>query len=107
MRAGLFRGWSATAELATRLACRHSLQARKHLGRKPLHLLAVLGDVVAERIEQNHLRAGVDDGAQPAITSAGVPDTGTASIPGIPPYMRCRPATTRSLARAASSSIIR
>ena len=62
-----------------------SLQLRNHFGGKPFHLLAVFGDARADRVQQHHLGARIDDLADTPRDSSGVPDTGTCSIPGMSP----------------------
>ncbi len=48
-----------------------SLQLRNHLGGKPFHLLAVFADVRADRVQQDHLGARVDDLADTARDLVG------------------------------------
>src|SRR4029453_16721985 len=43
-----------------------SAEQRNHVCSKPFHLLAILRDVLADGIEQDHLGAGVDDLTQSA-----------------------------------------
>ena len=43
-----------------------SPELRNHLCSKPFHLLSILGDGRADRVEQDHLGAGVDHLAYPA-----------------------------------------
>jgi hypothetical protein len=62
-----------------------SAELRNHLCSKPFHLIAILDDVLSDGVQQDHLRAAVDDLADPADHLLGVPDTGTASMPGMSP----------------------
>ena len=63
----------------------NSLQLRNHLGGKPFHLLAVFGHTRADGVQQDHLGARVETSRTPRTTSSGVPETGTASMPGMSP----------------------
>ena len=62
-----------------------SAEQRNYVCSKPFHLVAILRDVLANGVQQDHLGPGVDHLASPRTTSSGVPDAGNASTPGISP----------------------
>ena len=56
-----------------------------NIGSQALHLLPILFDVSAQRIEQDHLGPDILHLAQATDHVLRVPEMGTSSMPGIPP----------------------
>ena len=64
----------------------YSSQLWNHFCGETFHLLVVLGDIAANRVEQDRSAPASMTSRRPAIDVVDVPDTGTASTaPGIAP----------------------